>query len=199
MTDITTTVVRAAVPGDAEALRNLVSRASAGTLRRRFHGAGDRAVRREIDRIAHPTTDHRSWVVVSPDGAIRGTATLAAGRDGTVEAAFLVEDNWFRRGVGRALYGALAAEAECSGVGSVLARVQADNLRAIRFLRALHPDAVARFAGDGEVEVVLPVRSPERRLAPAVAAAATVGLPAGAAPGSPVGAAPCPPLVVEAA
>ena len=199
MTEITTTVVRAAVPGDAEALRGLVSRTSAGTLRRRFHGAGDRAVRREIDRIAHPTSGHRSWVAVSPDGAIRGTATLAAGRDGTVEAAFLVEDGWFRRGLGRALYGALAVEAECAGVASVLARVQADNLRAIRFLRALHREAVARFAGDGEVEVVVPVQAPERRPALAGAAVAAEGWLPGVAPGSPVGATPCPPLVVEAA
>lgn len=195
MTENTTTVVRAAVPGDAGALHGLVSRASATTLRRRFHGAGDRAVRREIDRIAHPSTTHRSWVAVSPDGAVRGTATLAAGRDGTVEAAFLVEDDWFRRGLGRALFRALAAEAECSGVGSVLARVQADNERAIRFLRSLRTGAVARFVGDGEVEVVVPVQAADRRLAPV----APVSAGPSPAPGGPAEATPCPPLVVEAA
>ena len=39
----------------------------------------------------------------------------------------------------------------------VVARVQADNERAIRFLRRLRVDARATFVGDGEVEVVVPV------------------------------------------
>ena len=198
MTENTTTVVRAAVPGDVGALHGLVARASVPTLRRRFHGAGDRIVRREIDRIAHPSVAHRSWVAVSSDGAVRGTATLAAGHDGTVEAAFLVEDAWFRRGVGRALFRALAAEAACAGVPTVLARVQADNERAIRFLRSLRTGVDARFVGYGEVEVVVPVPAVDRRLAP-VASVATPVRTATTAPASTPDAAPCPPLVVEAA
>jgi|SoiMethySBSTD1v2_1073268.scaffolds.fasta_scaffold01068_9 GNAT superfamily N-acetyltransferase len=197
MTELTRTVVRTAGPGDVAALQGLVGRASATTLRRRFHGAGDRIVRREVDRIAHPSRSHRSWVAVSPDGAVRGTATLAAGRDGTVEAAFLVEDGWFRRGIGRSLFTALAAEADCAGVATVLARVQADNERAIRFLRSLRVGVEAHFVGDGEVEVQVPVAVAARRLAPVapeVAAPPVTPPSTGSGGGSP-----CPPLVVEAA
>lgn len=154
---IALTVVRPARRDDRDALSALAERASTETLWRRFHGAGDRVVQRELDRIAHPTEAHRSWVALSPDGAIRGTATLATGRDGSVEAAFLVEDAWFRRGIGRSLFTALASEATRAGVPQVVARVQADNERAIRFLRALMPGSQARFVGDGEVEVVVPV------------------------------------------
>ena len=150
-------VVRPARVDDRAALAAMVERTSDDTLWRRFHGAGRRVVERELDRIAHPTDDHRSWVALSPGGAVHGTATLAFGRDGTAEAAFLVEDAWLRRGIGRTLFAALAIEARQSGVGQVVARVQADNERAIRFLRALRPDSRATFIGDGEVEVVVPV------------------------------------------
>jgi RimJ/RimL family protein N-acetyltransferase len=156
-TTIALTVVRPARADDREALSAMAERASNDTLWRRFHGAGRRVVERELDRIAHPTDAHRSWVALSPDGAIHGTATLARGRDGTVEAAFLVEDAWFRRGIGRTLFAAIALEARRSGVHEVVARVQADNERAIRFLRRLRADSRATFVGDGEVEVVVPV------------------------------------------
>jgi len=154
---IALTVVRVARADDREGLSALAERSSDDTLWRRFHGAGGRVVERELDRIAHPTDGHRSWVALSPDGAIRGTATLATGRDGAVEAAFLVEDAWFRRGIGRSLFAALAAEARLSGIPRVVARVQADNERAIRFLRVLQSGAHATFVGDGEVEVVVPM------------------------------------------
>ncbi len=150
-------VVRPARADDRAALTAMVERTGDDTLWRRFHGAGRRVVERELDRIAHPTDDHRSWVALSPGGTVHGTATLAFGRDGTAEAAFLVEDDWLRRGIGRTLFAALAIEARQSGVGEVVARVQADNERAIRFLRALRPDSRATFIGDGEVEVVVSV------------------------------------------
>jgi ribosomal protein S18 acetylase RimI-like enzyme len=71
--------------------------------------------------------------------------------------ALLVEDRWFRRGIGRILVGALIAHAGRSGVGMVTARVQADNERAVRFMRAVAPNASIRFVGGAEVEVLIPV------------------------------------------
>jgi GNAT superfamily N-acetyltransferase len=161
-TTIALTVVRPARADDRAALDAMTARTSDDTLWRRFHGAGRRVVDRELDRITHPTDAHRSWVALSPDGAIHGTATLAVGRDGTVEAAFLVEDAWFRRGIGRILFSALAVEASRAGTDQVVARVQADNERAIRFLRGLRAGARAAFVGDGEVEVVVPVQAAAR-------------------------------------
>jgi RimJ/RimL family protein N-acetyltransferase len=156
-TTIALTSVRPARAEDRRALEAMAERASDDTLWRRFHGAGRRVVERELDRIVHPTDAHRSWVALSPDGAIHGTATLARGRDGTVEAAFLVEDAWFRRGIGRSLFTALVVAASHGGIDQVVARVQADNERAIRFLRGVRAGARATFVGDGEVEVVVPV------------------------------------------
>jgi GNAT superfamily N-acetyltransferase len=152
--------IRRAAPGDLPGLIGMVHRSSDDTLYRRFHGAADRPIIRELERIASPTESHRSWVAVSASGEVRGTATLAWGRYGTVEAAFLVEDAWFRRGVGRALFAAVAREARRAGVETVTALVQADNNRAVRFLRSVAPGFVSTFAGRGELELTLPVAVP---------------------------------------
>lgn len=149
-------VVRPAAPEDLTALCALLDRCSAETQYRRFHGAVGGAVRRELERISHPTAAHRSWVAT--DGVeLHGTATLAAGSDGVVEAAFLVEDAWFRHGVGRALFGAVARDARDRGLPDVTAWVQADNERARRFFRSMVPGIHTTFAGGGELQLSVPV------------------------------------------
>jgi GNAT superfamily N-acetyltransferase len=149
-------VVRPAGPADRPALDALLDRCSPDTRYRRFHGAVGGAVRRELDRISHPSTTHRSWVAT--DGIeVHGTATLATGSGGEVEAAFLVEDAWFRHGIGRALFGALARDARARGLAEVTAWVQADNERARRFFRAMVPGTHTSFAGGGELELSVPV------------------------------------------
>lgn len=150
--------VREAEPRDELGLVALLARSSARSRHRRFHGAGDGAVRRELARIARPTATHRSWVAVA-GGDVVGTATLALGRDGVAEAAFLVEDDWARRGVGRRLFAVLAVHAHRLGLPEVIARARTDNPEVRGFLRALAPGARTRFAGAGEVDVVVPVRA----------------------------------------
>src|SRR5262245_20292250 len=165
--------IRPSAPGDGPALHALVDRCSAGTLVRRFHGGGVGPAHREMDRVAQHAATHRSWVAEA-DGEIHGAGTLAwAGPDeARAEVAFLVEDAWFRRGVGRGLYAAIAAEARREGI-AVSASVQADNERAIRFLVGVAPGARPRYAGDGLVEVTFPPAPAVVPSAPAVAAVAS--------------------------
>ena len=149
-------LLRASRAGDLDALRAFIARCSPETLYRRFHGTGPRAIDRELTRIASPADDHRSWVVV--DGReVRGTASLARSRAGATEMAVMVEDRWFRRGIGRTLIGALTAHAEVAGLHTITASIQADNERAVRFIRAVAPQASIRFVGGAELEVQLPV------------------------------------------
>ena len=149
-------LLRASGAGDLEALRAFIARCTPETLYRRFHGTGPRAIDRELVRIASPADEHRSWVVIDR-GEVRGTASLARSRSGATEMAVLVEDRWFRRGIGRALIGALMAHADRAGLGTVTASIQADNERAVRFIRAVAPRASIRFVGSAELEVQLPV------------------------------------------
>jgi GNAT superfamily N-acetyltransferase len=95
-------------------------------------------------------------VAVGFDGAVRGTGTLAWRHDDTPEIALLVEDEWFRRGIGRGLVGRLAGEARRSGAEAIVAWVQGDNMQAVRFLRAVAPGARIAF-DSGELAVTIPV------------------------------------------
>jgi hypothetical protein len=78
------------------------------------------------------------------------------------EAAFLVEDAWFRRGIGRALFDEIGREAARRQESLVIARVQAENFRVRDFLHALAPDARSTFDG-GEILVHIPVHRRSRR------------------------------------
>jgi N-acetylglutamate synthase-like GNAT family acetyltransferase len=149
-------LLRASRAGDLDALRAFIARCSPETLYRRFHGTGPRAIDRELTRIASSADDHRSWVVVD-GGEVRGTASLARSRAGATEMAVVVEDRWFRRGIGRTLIGALTAHAELAGLDTITASIQADNEGAVRFIRAVAPEASIRFVGGAELEVQLPV------------------------------------------
>jgi ribosomal protein S18 acetylase RimI-like enzyme len=71
--------------------------------------------------------------------------------------AVVVEDRWFRRGIGRTLIGALTTHAEVAGLDTITASIQADNERAVRFIRAVAPQARIRFVGGAELEVQMPV------------------------------------------
>jgi len=167
-TDIT---IRAASPTDLEPLVAFLARCSSTTVYRRFHGTATRPVRRELDRIASPTSRHRSWVATGPDGQVHGTATLAWSRTGAAEVAFWVEDAWFRRGIGRALFGALASDAAVAGVPTVVATIQADNQRAIDFLHALASGIRTHLAGAELVaSIPIPVAASSRRAPDQVAA-----------------------------
>lgn len=157
--------VRPARPGDLPALTALTERCSFDTLYRRFHGATGTPLRRELARAATAADGHRSWVAVA-DGEVRGIATLAQGRSGDVEVAFLVEDGWQRRGLGRALARRLRAEASGAGHRDLVAMVQADNDRAIRFVRAVAPGTSVRFDGAAEYRLRIPVGA-SRSVAPA--------------------------------
>ena len=149
-------LLRTSRPGDLGPLRAFIARCSPETRYRRFHGTGPQAIERELTRIASPTDDHRSWVVVD-GGEVRGTASLARSRSGATEMALLVEDRWFRRGIGRALVGELTAHAELVGLETITAWIQADNERAVRFIRAVAPQASIRFVGGAELEAQIPV------------------------------------------
>jgi GNAT superfamily N-acetyltransferase len=148
--------VRPAAHPDLPALVAMVERCSLETVYRRFHGVLGSGARRELTRIAAPTDRHRSWVAVGPDGAVHGTATLAWGRDGSVEVAFMVEDARQRCGIGRALVTAALAEARRAGLGAVTATIQGDNIPASLFLRAIAPDRSMRFDG-GDLVATVPL------------------------------------------
>jgi N-acetylglutamate synthase-like GNAT family acetyltransferase len=147
--------VRVARPSDLPALERFLARCSPDTLYRRFHGVAGALAQEEVRRTAHPSATHRAVVAVV-DGEVHGIGTLAFGRDGEAEIAFVVEDAWMRRGVGRVLARGVLREARRLRVPRLVAYVQPDNGRARDFFRSIAPGASVRLE-DRELIVDIPV------------------------------------------
>jgi GNAT superfamily N-acetyltransferase len=148
-------LVRPARPTDLAALERFFERCSADTLYRRFHGVAGALAHEELVRTAHPTATHRAVIAID-GGEVRGIGTLAFGRDGEAEIAFVVEDAWMRRGVGRVLARGVVREARRLRVPRLVAYVQPDNGRARDFFRSIAPGATVRLE-DRELIVDIPL------------------------------------------
>ncbi len=154
--------IRDITPADKPALRRFHSHLSAETRYRRYHAAkgelslGDLKYLTEVDGRRH-------LAVVACDpaapteilGVARSVALDDAGRE--AEVAIVVRDDVQHDGVGAGLLHALRRRADREGVDNLIAEVQADNHRALRFFQG--QGARQRRTGDASVQaLVVPVR-----------------------------------------
>lgn len=112
--------VRKLGPGDAEAFRDHLLRLDAASRRDRFNGATDEAfIRKYAERSFEPMTTVFGWF---EDGVLRGAAELhrpPEGKDEPAEAAFSVEPEFQRNGVGTSLLKRLIHYAQNRGIKQV--------------------------------------------------------------------------------
>jgi GNAT superfamily N-acetyltransferase len=151
-------LTRDITPGDKAALRRFHSHLSAETRYRRYHAAkgdlttGDLKYLTEVD-------GHRHVAVVAVDPArpaeLLGVARAVALDDAAAEAelAIVVRDDVQHDGVGAALVEALRHRARGEGMGVLIAEVQADNHRAVRFFQG--QGARQRTAGWAGVQALV--------------------------------------------
>ncbi len=145
-------VIRAAAREDAEAVRRLHERSSAATLQRRYLGGGAPSEAR-LARLLEPAGGGRTLLAIAGGRVVAMANLLAEGDLG--EIAFLVEDDWQRRGLGTALLRRLLTFAERSRFAALVAHTAADNVAMLRTLRRLGGGEADR---DGTmVSVTLPV------------------------------------------
>ncbi|MEU4743758.1 GNAT family N-acetyltransferase, partial [Actinosynnema sp. NPDC023658] len=107
-------VLRPGSAGDEDAVAELHSRCSMGTLFTRYH-AGVRTVpRRWLHRLLSPP---RGTTVVAQcaDRVVAMGQLIPMSTPDSAEVSLLVEDGWQGRGVGTALLGALAGAARAAG------------------------------------------------------------------------------------
>jgi GNAT superfamily N-acetyltransferase len=126
-------------PADKPALRRFHAHLSPDTRYRRYHAAkgdlttGDLQYLTEVDGHRHVAV-----VVEDPEchGELLGVArAVALDRDGEAELAIVVRDDVQAEGVGAILVDALRRRAAREGLGTLVAEVQADNHRALRFFQ----------------------------------------------------------------
>ncbi|MCW3040346.1 MAG: family N-acetyltransferase [Solirubrobacterales bacterium] len=156
--------VRDITPHDKPALTRMHARLSDETRYRRYHASkgdlttGDLRYLTEVD-------GHRHMAVVAEDptapgellGVARAVALDEAGRE--AELAIVVRDDVQHDGVGAVLVDALRRRAREEGIVELVAEVQADNHRALRFFQG--QGARQRKAGwSGVYALIIPADPP---------------------------------------
>ncbi|MBP2472579.1 GNAT superfamily N-acetyltransferase [Crossiella equi] len=145
-------VLRRAGPADLDALLDLHRRCSPETLRRRFLGAPQTSA----SVLGTLLTRDGTYTVLT----FAGREAVATGSLFTyadeAELAFLVRDDWQRRGLGRALVRHLAEAAHGQGVRTLHLCAYADNTPVRRLVHGL-ARSVRQSVTDGvlSVEVTL--------------------------------------------
>lgn len=132
--------LRDITPEDKRALARFHQRLSAQTQYRRFHSAksaltdGDLKYLTEVDgrrHVAVVAEDEQGELV----GVVRAIVSDESGRE--AELAIVVRDDVQTGGVGAQLVGALRERVADQGVQRLIAEVQADNHRALRFFQGV--------------------------------------------------------------
>jgi GNAT superfamily N-acetyltransferase len=135
-------LLRPATADDADGVRQLHARSSAGTRQSRYlagtRGSSDTQLRRLLEPAGGLTMIAVHHDPVSGDEHVVAMANLLAEGD-LGEVALLVEDAWQRRGIGTALLRRLVAYAARTGFGALVAHARADNTAILRTLRRLGP------------------------------------------------------------
>ncbi|WP_433338135.1 GNAT family N-acetyltransferase [Spirillospora sp. CA-294931] len=135
--DGTGIVVRPLVPDDAEAVRAMHGRCSLDSRRMRYFSPKPHPSRAAIARFCEPAHG-LALVAEVPDGSLLALAHLIHVVDPSVaELAFLVEDAWQGRGVGRALAGLLVELGRERGLVELRATALSENARMRRLLTSL--------------------------------------------------------------
>ena len=169
------TQVRPAVADDAGALQDLVAGLSLESGYRRFFvGVGAPSARLVAGMLRRDAT-HGAWVCADGDRLV-GHAMWGVD-DGAVELGVVVADDWQRRGIGRSLTAAAAAEARGRGLADARLHVHAGNRS---LARGLSTGATTAVLADGIVTVTRPLADLLADPSPATLPASAV--PAAAAP-----------------
>lgn len=157
--------IRDITPGDKPALRRLHARLSDESRYRRFHSAktelsrGDLKYLTEID--GH---DHVALVAEDParPGDLLGVVRAVRLGEGSGEAelAIVVRDDVQTSGLGAVLVDALRDRMDGEGIRALVAEVQGDNHRALRFFQGQGARQRQSGSGGGVWSLELPVRRP---------------------------------------
>ena len=146
------TQVRPARPSDAQALHDLLAGLSLESSYRRFFVGVGVPTSRMVTALLRRDDTHGAWVCADGDRLV-GHAVWGVD-DGAAEIGVVVADAWQRRGIGRSLTAAAAAEARTRGLSTVRVHVHAGNRDLARRLSA---GATRAVLADGVVSVTRPI------------------------------------------
>ncbi|MEW2358651.1 GNAT family N-acetyltransferase [Spirillospora sp. NPDC029432] len=135
--DGTRVLVRPIEPGDATGLREMHGRCSLESRRMRYFSGKASLPQRAIDRFCDPARG-LTLVAEGPDGSLLALAHMIHVVDpGVAELAFLVEDAWQGRGLGRSLAELLLVLGRERGLVEARATALSENARMRRLFTSL--------------------------------------------------------------
>ncbi len=130
--------IQAAPLGDKERLRGMFSRLSYETIYRRFHlqysQVPERTLARMLDVDHH---DKEAFLAVVGEEVVGHTMYVRLDNERCAEVAFVVEDGWQSKGVGKLLLSQIAEKARVRGVESFTGDVLGENKRVLGLLDAV--------------------------------------------------------------
>jgi GNAT superfamily N-acetyltransferase len=136
--DARTVLIRVATPDDKEKLRRMFSRLSSESIYSRFHHSYRRVPEQMLDLMLDVDHHAKESLVALAQEEIVGHAMYAELADsGDAEVAFVVEDDWQSKGVGKLLLSQIAEKARCRGVETFTGQVLGENRRVLGLLNAV--------------------------------------------------------------
>ena len=138
--------IRQARPADRAALEAMHDRCSPASRIARWHAPIRAIPRGYLDEVTSGLALHPAYVA-ERGGELAGLASACLVAPGCWELGVLVEDGWQRRGVGRALVGALIRDVVARGGREIIAHALADRREVLAALRPLGPVDLSSATG----------------------------------------------------
>ena len=139
--DVHAVSIRVATADDKEKLRRMFSRLSSKSIYRRFHLPYSEVPEQTLALILD--IDHRdkkSLVALAEEEIIAHVMYVRLGASRDAEVAFVVEEGWQSKGVGKLLLTHIAEEALLRGVDTFTGEVLGENRRVLSLLNAVFAD-----------------------------------------------------------
>jgi acetate---CoA ligase (ADP-forming) len=161
--DGTTLRLRPPRAGDAAALAAFLDGLSQQSLYYRFHGFPT-VDEKLVEPFLDPDWHERGHLIGEMEGLVIALASYVRLRDpAAAEVAFLVADDYQRRGIGTRLLEQLAARAASVGIERFVAEVLPENSQMLRVFQAVGFESTRRLEG-GTVEVEFRIQHTETYL-----------------------------------
>jgi GNAT superfamily N-acetyltransferase len=168
--DARTVLIRVATPDDKEKLRRMFSRLSSESIYRRFHLGYSRVPEQMLDLMLDVDHYDKEALVALAEEEIVGHAMyVKLANSGDAEVAFVVEDGWQSKGVGKLLLSQIAEKGRFRGVETFTGQVLAENRRVLGLLNAVfaevgHVISHSLYNFRAPLQTLKPTVPPERIL-----------------------------------
>jgi GNAT superfamily N-acetyltransferase len=130
--------IRVATPDDKEKLRRMFSRLSSKSIYRRFHHPYQRVPEQMLDLMLDVDHhDKESLVAVAKEEIVGHAMYVKLADSGDAEVAFVIEDEWQSKGVGKLLLSEIAKKAQRRGISTFTGQVLGENRRVLGLLNAV--------------------------------------------------------------